>query len=138
MLRALRRRVVQLVEAREDDVLLVVERERVFLLAILGQRPLALLDALLLGRELVAEPVEHALRRPQLDLEVLADVLVDQRVHRVGGELRILGDERDVDQMAAADRLDADPADEGADQRRLVGGLVRLRRCRRRRRAFGR
>ena len=87
---------------------------------------------LLLAGQLVLEPVEHALRRPQLDLEVLADVLVDQRVHRIGGELRILEYERDVDQVAAAHRRDVDAADERADQRRFVRRLVGLRRLRRR------
>jgi hypothetical protein len=122
------RRVVQLIEARQDDVLLVVERQRVLLLAILRQRLFAFLDPLLLVLELLVEPVEHPLRRAKLDFEVLAHVLVDQRVHRFGRELRILGGEGDVHQMAAAHRLDADAADERANQRRLVGRLVRLRR----------
>ena len=64
----------------EDDVLLLVQRQRVLPLAVLRERALAVLDLLLLAGELPLEPVEHALRRLELDLQVLVDVLVDECV----------------------------------------------------------
>ena len=108
-----------------DDVLLVVERERVLLVAVLGQRALALLRPCSAAcSSSLLEPVEHVLGRLQLDGEVLLDVLVDQRVDGLRRERRIARRERHVDEMAARDRADADAADERVDQRRFVRRLV--------------
>ncbi len=93
--------VVQLVEPGEDDVLLVVERQGVLPVAVVGEAALAFLDLGLLLVHLLLEPVDHVLRALKLDGEVLVDVLVHQRVDREGGELRVERGERDIHEPAA-------------------------------------
>ena len=78
--------IVELIEARDDDVLAVLERERVLVFAILRHRPLAAFDLLLLLDQLLREPLEardHVLA-PQL--EVLLHVLFGERVDGARGE----------------------------------------------------
>ena len=125
--------VVQLVQPREHDVLLVVERQGVLLVAILRERPLAFLDLRLLVGELLFEPGQHVLAGLELDLQVLVDVLLHQRVGGLRRELRIDRIKRHVHQPAAAHRVHAHAADERADQRRFVGRCDGLRRLGRRR-----
>ncbi len=120
--------VVERVEARDHDVLLVVERHRVLLVAIVRERAFALFHLGLLVRELLAEPLQHVFRGRQLRLKILVDVLVHQCVGRQGGERRVDRVEGDVHEAAAAHRLDADTRDECRHQPGLVRRLVDLRR----------
>ena len=120
--------VVQLVEPREDDVLLVVERHGVLPVAVVGEAALAFLDLGLLLGHLLLEPVDHVLRALELDGKVLLDVLVHQRVDRKGRELRVERGERDVHEPAAGDGDHGHVADEGADESRFVRRFINLRR----------
>ena len=123
-----RRRVVQLVQPRQDDVLLVVERQRVLLVAVLRERPVVRFDFVLLRALLPLQPVEHVLRRLLLDREVLVDVFRRERVDRHRGEFRIHRDERDVHESAAAYRVDLNAAGDRVDHRGLVGVFIGTRR----------
>ena len=116
--------VIQLVQPRQDDVLLVVERHRILLVAIIGQRGLGCLNLFLLGRQLLSEPLQHVVRGLKLELEVLGDVLLRQRVGGQRRKLRIGGLERHVDQTRATRGLDDEARDEGVDERRLVGSFT--------------
>ena len=110
-----RRRFVQLIQPRDDDVLAILERERVLILAILRHGALAGLDDRLLARQLLREPLEAALHVLPAQLEVLLHVLFGQRVGRVGRQRRVGRDEHDIDETAGADRLHRDPRHEVAD-----------------------
>ncbi len=101
--------VVQLVQPRADEILLVVQRQRVLALAILRHRAIAVLHFLQLLDELLVEPIDHVLRAAELDLEVRVDVLVDERVRGCRCELRVRRLEGDFDELAARDWTDVDP-----------------------------
>ena len=83
-----RRGVVHLVQPRHDDVLAILERQRVLVLAVLGQHPLARLhDVLLLG-DFFRQPLQRLVGVRQPELEVLVDVFLREHVHRARREGR--------------------------------------------------
>ena len=72
----------------DDDVLPVFERERVLVLAIFREEPLARLNDLLLLGHFLREPLQRLLGVLQAELEVLLDVLFREDVDRPRGAPR--------------------------------------------------
>ena len=79
---------VQVGQPLHDDVLASSTATASFCSRYRLQRRFAGLDLLALLGELLAEPVGRFLRGVELELEVLLDVRLGQRVGHVGGELR--------------------------------------------------
>ncbi len=126
------RRLVQRVQTRDDDVLPILERERVLLLAVARHRLLRFGDLLFLFDDLVGQPHEVLVDRVEPQVDVLLRVLLGERRGRQRGELRV---RRYVDDRHDARLLlgdDVHAAQELADERALHcalvdGGLLRRR-----------
>ena len=129
-------RVVQLVEARDHDVLAVLERERVLVFAILRHCPLAVFDLLLLLHEFLRQPLEarHHVLAPQL--EVLLHVLVGEGIDRASGEGGFSRNEGHVHETAVLHRIDADARQKRANHGALGGIAIGSRQGRQLRRSL--
>ena len=84
----LRRRVVQRVQAIDDDVLAIVEGHGVLPLLVVRHRPLGRFDLLPLLVELFLQPVQRAVGVLQLRVEVLLHVLARDRVRGFARSIR--------------------------------------------------
>ena len=102
-------------QALGDDVLLLRKRDVGVLLAVLLQRHLACPHLRPLFGQPGVQPVGRFLRRVQLDVEVLLDVGVRQRVGDVGGDLTIGRFESDVNQAVVGAVRNGDPLQKGID-----------------------
>ena len=85
----LRDRRVQIRELLHDDVLMVLQRDRVVLLAIPLQGRFGGFDLASLFAEPVAEPVAGLLGGHELVLEILLDVVLRDRIDHAHRQLRI-------------------------------------------------
>ena len=122
---ALRHGRVQVGQALDDDVLPLLERDRVGLLAVRLQRLLARFELRSLLRELLREEVGRLFGRRRRELDVLPDVGLAERVRdlrRQHGIGRAIGH---VHQPAVADGFDVqvreEPIDDARLRRRLFG-----------------
>ena len=131
--------VVQRVEPRHHDVLAVLERQRVLLLAIGGHGALGRFHAAALPLELLIQPGDAARQVGAARLGVPLHVVARQLVGGAGGQLRAGRHEPDVHQAAALDRIGRHARQERADERGrilrhagelgLLGQVERARPC---------
>ncbi len=106
---------VQIREPLHDDVLAVLDRDRVVRLLVALERRLALLDlAPLLGQPL-AQPVGGVLRGGEPGFEVLLDVGLREPVGHVGRELRLRRRDPQLDDPAVAHGHDVQRPEDQAD-----------------------
>jgi hypothetical protein len=117
---------IQVRELLDGDVLLVLQRHGVRLLAVALQRLLAGLHGLSLFVDLLAEEGGRFPGRQEPDLEVLLDVGLRQRVGGGHGELWVGRGVLDVHEARVADGRDPEAAEERVDYRSLGGGLPEL------------
>ncbi len=85
----LRHRAIEIGQLLDDDVLPVLERDRVVLLAITLQRSFGRFNLAALLRQPIAEPVAGFLRSHELVLEILIDVVLRDRVDDPRREIRV-------------------------------------------------
>ena len=81
--------IVQLIQAGDNRVLAIFQRERVVMFAIVGHRALAVLNLGLLLGDLIVQKLQTLLCRLGPQLKVLLDVLFDVRIGGQRGECRV-------------------------------------------------
>jgi hypothetical protein len=115
---------VQVRQFLHHDVLPLLERDGIVLLAVFLKRALAHFHCLALLGQTQPEPVGGVLRGGELELEVLLDVGARQPVGDLGGDFGVRRRVGDLDEAAVANRRDGEIRQKAVDNRRLHGRLV--------------